>query len=430
MKIGVIGTGYVGLVTGTCFSDLEHEVICMDIIEEKINKLKKGILPIYEPGLEELVLKNSENGNLKFTTNLQEIVDHAQIIFMCLPTPPKADGSADLKYLLAASTSIAEIVQNPVIIVNKSTVPVGTADLVQEVFTKHGKNMAMVVSNPEFLREGSAVWDFKNPERVVVGTNNQEAVNIMHELYQTVVQDHEKIVFMDLKSSEMSKYAANSFLATKISFINEVANLCDKLGANVEKVAYSMGLDTRIGSKFLNAGIGYGGSCFPKDVSAMFETGKQYSCRLEILDAVMRVNEKQKSLFMEKIVSYYSEMSDLTLAVWGLAFKSNTDDLRESPAVEIIRRLLQFGVKIVAFDPQVSEKRDYIKDMDIKVVENKYHALDQADGLLILTEWLEFRDIDWAILSEKMTSKVIFDGKNLLELEQVPADFIYTSVGR
>ena len=432
MNITVIGTGYVGLVGGTCFAESGNNVLCVDNNQEKLDMLKAGNMPIYEPGLEVLFDRNIKEGRLKFTDSLEEAVNFAEIIFLALPTPPMEDGSADLQYVLNVASQIGPLMKEYKVIVNKSTVPVGTADLVTEAVSKNANAAFDVVSNPEFLREGAAVEDFMKPERVVIGSRSERARKAMEKLYKPFVMSGNPIIFMDERSSELTKYAANSFLATKISFMNEIALLCEKVGADVDMVRKGIGSDSRIGKRFLFAGAGYGGSCFPKDVSALYKTALLYDYRFNILKAVMEVNENQKELLVEKIISFYgNDLTGLTFGVWGLAFKPNTDDIREAPALVIIDQLTKLGAKVKGFDPEAMEQVRKYTDLKLELVENQYKALEGADALIIITEWNEFRNPDFEKIKSLLKSPVIFDGRNIFELEQMEAlNYYYNSIGR
>ncbi len=432
MKIAVIGTGYVGLVTGTCFAESGNDVICVDNNQEKLAQLRKEIVPIYEPGLETIFKRNIHEGRLSFTDNLEEAVDYAEIIFLALPTPPMEDGSADLKYVLGVASDIGKVMKSYKLLVNKSTVPVGTSDLVREAVAKETNLEFDVCSNPEFLREGYAVEDFMKPERVVVGTRSERAKDLMNQLYKPFLLSGNPLIFMHERSSELTKYAANSFLATKISFMNEIANLCEKVGANVDDVRRGIGSDTRIGKRFLFPGVGYGGSCFPKDVSALYKTSQQYKYDFKILGAVMQVNDTQKEVIVDKVQSHFgANLSGLTLAVWGLAFKPNTDDIREAPALVIIKKLIEAGAKVQCFDPEAMDNvRRYVKP-EVTYAANRYDALDGADALLIVTEWNEFRTIDFDKVKTLLKQPVIFDGRNIFSLEEMEnKGFHYHSIGR
>ncbi|MFK7921322.1 MAG: UDP-glucose/GDP-mannose dehydrogenase family protein [Bacteroidia bacterium] len=432
MKIAVIGTGYVGLVTGTCFAEAGNEVLCVDNDPRKLAMLKAGQVPIYEPGLEVLFERNIGEGRLHFTDDLAQAISFADIIFLALPTPPMEDGSADLQYVLGVAGQIGPMLDRYTIIVNKSTVPVGTADKVQAAIAAEAKVEFDVISNPEFLREGFAVEDFMKPERIVIGTRSAKAIEKMERLYKPFVLSGNPILFMDERSSELTKYAANSFLATKISFMNEIANLCEKVGANVDNVRRGMGTDSRIGARFLFPGVGYGGSCFPKDVSALFKTARQYDYDFSILDSVMAVNQRQKSVMVSKIVEQFGEdLSGKTFGVWGLAFKPNTDDIREAPALVIIEELLAKGAKIKAFDPEAMEAVQMYTKLDIDYAENAYSAAADVDALLIITEWSEFRSLDLNTVKASLRNQIIFDGRNIYEpADMEEAGFTYFSIGR
>ena len=399
MNITIIGTGYVGLVTGTCFSDMGNEVYCVDVLEEKIQSLKKGIVPIYEPGLEELIKRNYERGNLHFTTNLKEGLDNSELCFIAVGTPMGEDGSADLQYVRQVAKQIGQTIIHDIIVVDKSTVPVGTADevkaIIQEELDNRGKDYKVcVVSNPEFLKEGNAVNDFMHPDRIIVGTDSDYASDIMAMLYEPFTKNHERMIIMDIKSAEMTKYASNCMLANRISFMNEMANICDKLGANIDNVRKGMGSDSRIGSSFLYAGCGYGGSCFPKDVIAMIKTATDAGYDPVLLKSVEEVNNNQKQYLSNKIKSVLgNDLTGVTFAIWGLSFKPETDDMREAPSITIIKELLDAGAKINAYDPKSMDiaKEFYFKDLDINYCNNKYDAIEGADVLVIVTEWKEFR---------------------------------------
>ncbi|MFN0202973.1 MAG: UDP-glucose dehydrogenase family protein [Bacteroidia bacterium] len=432
MKVAVVGTGYVGLVTGTCFAESGNDVICVDNNQEKLAKLRKGEVPIYEPGLEVLFERNCRENRLSFTDDLASAVEFAEIVFLALPTPPTEDGSADLQYVLGVAGEIGKIITSYKVIVNKSTVPVGTADLVREAIAQHTSVEFDVCSNPEFLREGVAVEDFMKPERVVVGTSSARAKTVMERLYKPFVMSGNPVIFMDERSAEVTKYAANSFLATKISFMNEIANLCELVGANVDNVRRGIGSDSRIGKRFLFPGVGYGGSCFPKDVSALFKTSKQYQYDFKILDAVMKVNDIQKEVMLEKVHSRFGEdLSGLTFAIWGLAFKPNTDDIREAPALVIIKRLQAAGAKVVAFDPEAMEQVRKYSRLDITYAANRYEALNGADALIVVTEWSEFRTADFDKVKMSLKQPLIFDGRNIYDLDEMKErGFDYFSIGR
>lgn len=434
LKIAIVGTGYVGLVTGTCFAETGNSVICIDIDEDKVNKMQQGKVPIYEPDLEKLFQKNVEERRLYFTSSLKEGVKEAEIIFLALPTPPIKDGSADLSYILAVADNLGKLLKHYAIIVNKSTVPVGATELVREHIAKNANVEFDVVSNPEFLREGFAVSDFMKPDRVVVGVSSNRAKKKMEELYKPFVQQGNTVFFMDERSSEMTKYAANSFLATKISFMNEIANLCEKVGADVDAVRLGIGSDKRIGKRFLFPGIGYGGSCFPKDVKALQNTANKHDYDLTILSAVGAVNERQKQRLAQKISRYYNDkLEDKTFALWGLAFKPDTDDIREAPALAIIKTLTSAGAKIIAYDPKAMDNvRKHRGDNKyLGFVKNKYDALRGADALVIATEWNEFRTADLVKIKRLLKQSVIFDGRNLYDLDIMKKEgFYYESIGR
>lgn len=432
MKLAIVGTGYVGLVTGTCLADTGNTVICVDIDKEKVEKLKNNIMPIYEPDLDTYFERNVEEGRLSFTTNLEEAVNKSDIIFLALPTPPGEDGSADLSYILDVANQLGKIVKEYKVIVNKSTVPVGTADNVKEAISKNAKTEFDVVSNPEFLREGLAVDDFMKPDRIVIGTSSDRAKRIMEKLFAPFVRQGNPIVFMDERSSELTKYAANSYLATRITFMNEIANICEKVGADVDLVRIGMGNDTRIGKRFLFPGIGYGGSCFPKDVSALHKSAKDMDYNFQILDSVMRVNETQKTIIVPKIKKFFSNnLNGKKIAVWGLAFKPDTDDIREAPSLYIIERLLNEGAAVSVYDPEAMENTKKLLGDKIEFVSNHYEALTDADALVIATEWSVFRTPDFNKVAKNMKSKVIFDGRNLYDLKQMEElGFYYSSIGR
>jgi len=432
MKIAVIGTGYVGLVTGTCFAETGNTVTCVDINENKINKLIAGELPIYEPGLEKLFLRNQKEDRLHFTTSLQEGIANAQIIFLALPTPPGEDGSADLKYILGVAEELGKLITQYVVIIDKSTVPVGTAEKVEAAISKNAKTDFDVVSNPEFLREGVAVDDFMKPNRVIIGTTSEKAKQIVNDLYLPFVRQGNPIIYMDEKSAELTKYAANSFLAMKITFMNEIAQLCERMGADVDMVRKGIGSDERIGRRFLFPGIGYGGSCFPKDVQALAKSSKDVNYDFKILDAVMEINEKQKLHLLPKIKAYFNnELKGKKLALWGLAFKPNTDDIREAPALTMINELLSAGVQITAYDPEAMNNVKALLGDKINFAERQYDALVNADALLIATEWSEFRTPDFSNMISLLKNKVIFDGRNLFDLNKMQElGFHYESVGR
>ena len=432
MKVAIVGTGYVGLVTGTCLAETGNDVICVDIDKEKVKKLNNNIMPIYEPDLDTLFERNVKAGRLNFTTNLEEAAVKSDIIFLALPTPPGEDGSADLSYILGVADELGKIINEYKIIVNKSTVPVGTAEKVIAAISKNTNVEFDVVSNPEFLREGLAVDDFMKPDRIVIGTRSEKARKRMEELFSPFVRQGNPIIFMDERSSELTKYASNSYLATRITFMNEIANICDIIGANVDLVRIGMGSDTRIGKRFLFPGIGYGGSCFPKDVSALHKSAKEYGYDFKILDSVMDVNEKQKTIIVGKIKDYFkNNLKGKKIAIWGLAFKPDTDDIREAPSLYIIKKLLEEGASISAFDPEAMENVRKIFGDKIEFVKDHYEALKEADALVIATEWSLFRTPDFNKMSKYMKDKVIFDGRNLYDLNQIEElGFYYRSIGR
>jgi len=432
MKISVVGTGYVGLVTGTCLAETGNSVTCVDIDENKVSKLNGGKVPIYEPGLEKLFERNLKEERLFFTTLLAEGIKEAQIVFLALPTPPGEDGSADLRYVLGVAEEIGKLLTDYKIIINKSTVPVGTAEKVHEAIGKNYKGEYDVVSNPEFLREGVAVDDFMKPDRIVIGTQSEKAKKLLEQLYGPYVRQGNPIIFMDERSSELTKYAANSFLATKISFMNEVAQLCERLGADVDMVRRGIGSDDRIGRRFLFPGIGYGGSCFPKDVQALVHSSWEVGYDFRILDAVMDVNERQKVHLVSKIKNYFEDnLQGKHFALWGLAFKPNTDDIREAPALYIIDELLKAGATVTAYDPEAMENVRNILGDKISFSENQYDALKGSDALIIATEWNEFRTPDFLKIVSNMKRKVIFDGRNLFDIIAIrELGFYYESIGR
>jgi len=432
MKIAVVGTGYVGLVTGTCFSETGNKVTCVDIDKNKVDKLSNGQITIYEPGLEKIFLRNIKEGRLTFTTELEAAIEGAEIIFLALPTPPGADGSADLKYVLGVADHLGKILKDYKVIVNKSTVPVGTADKVSAAIAKNYKGEYDVVSNPEFLREGVAVDDFMKPDRVVVGTRSERAKKLMSDLYAPFVRQGNPVIFMDERSSELTKYAANSFLATKISFMNEVAQLCERMGADVDMVRRGIGSDDRIGKRFLFPGIGYGGSCFPKDVQALIMSSDEVKYDFEILKAVEKVNANQKLHLVEKIKSYFKgDLKGKHIALWGLAFKPNTDDIREAPALSIIDSLTTMGATIAAFDPEAMPNVKAQIGDKIAYASSQYEALSGADFLIIATEWSEFRTPDFERIEKEIKNKIIFDGRNLFEVSKMKElGYHYESIGR
>jgi UDPglucose 6-dehydrogenase len=432
MKISVVGTGYVGLVSGTCFSETGNYVTCVDIDPRKVEKLRSGQITIFEPGLEKLFLRNLKEGRLQFTTDLAEGVREADIIFLALPTPPGEDGSADLKYVLGVARDLGRILDRYVVIVDKSTVPVGTAEKVRAAVAENYAGEFDVVSNPEFLREGVAVDDFMKPDRVVVGTQSERARKLMSELYGPYLRSGNPVIFMDERSAELTKYAANSFLATKISFMNEVAQLCERLGADVDLVRRGIGSDERIGKRFLFPGIGYGGSCFPKDVQALVKSSSEVGYDFQILKSVMDVNERQKLHLMPSIRSYFGGgIAGRHFALWGLAFKPNTDDIREAPALYMIEAMLSEGATVACFDPEAMGNVRALYGDRIRFAENPYDALQEADALVIATEWNEFRTPDFLRIVKNLKNKVIFDGRNLFDVEAIQGlGFHYVSVGR
>lgn len=432
MKIAVVGTGYVGLVTGTCFSETGNKVTCIDIDQNKVNKLSKGEITIYEPGLEKIFLRNLREGRLTFTTNLAEGVKEAEIVFLALPTPPGEGGAADLRYVLGVAKDLGKIMTDYKVLVDKSTVPVGTAEKVHAAVAENYKGEFDVVSNPEFLREGVAVDDFMKPDRVVVGTRSERAKKLMSDLYAPFVRQGNPVIFMDEKSAELTKYTANSFLATKISFMNEIAQLCEKVGADVDMVRRGIGSDDRIGKRFLFPGIGYGGSCFPKDVQALIMSSEEVNYDFKILKAVEAVNEAQKLHLIPKIEKFFSgNLKGKHFALWGLAFKPNTDDIREAPALYVIDALLAAGATVTAYDPEAMlNVKNTIGDK-VKYAENQYDALEGADALVIATEWSEFRTPDFEMIEARLKNKVIFDGRNLFDVKFITSlGYHYESIGR
>lgn len=438
MKIAVIGTGYVGLVSGTCFAEVGNRVTCVDVNKEKIENLKKGIIPIYEPGLEAMVLSNIANKNLSFTTNIAQAIKQVEAVFIAVGTPMGEDGSADLQYVLSVAKSIGEAMEQRLIIVNKSTVPVGTADKIKEVIDlaleKRRVNIAFdMVSNPEFLKEGKAIQDFMKPDRVVIGAESSYAFEKMKALYSSFFLQHERFITMDIRSAEMTKYAANAMLATKISFMNEIANICERVGADVNKVRLGIGSDSRIGYSFIYPGCGYGGSCFPKDVLALKKLAEEVDYKAELIESVDNVNNRQKLLIAEKVIKKYGkDLTGRTFAIWGLAFKPETDDMREAPAIYIIKKLIAQGAQIKAYDPKATReaKTFYLKDHPIEYVESKYEALKGADALLLLTEWKEFRSPDFEEIGKLLKDRVIFDGRNQYNAFNLPSmGFEYIQIG-
>jgi len=432
MKIAVIGTGYVGLVTGTCFAETGNEVTCVDIDQRKVDMLNNGQITIYEPGLEKIFLRNLKEERLRFTSDLQSGIEGAQILFLALPTPPGEDGSADLKYVLGVAKALGKIISDYVVVVDKSTVPVGTAEKVTAAIAEHAKVEFDVVSNPEFLREGVAVEDFMKPDRVVIGCGSERAKKFMSELYAPFVRSGNPLIFMDVRSAELTKYAANAFLATKISFMNEISQLCERLDADVDMVRLGVGSDARIGKRFLFPGIGYGGSCFPKDVQALVKSSTEVDYDFQILNAVMDVNEKQKLHLMPKIKMHFNQdLKGKHFGLWGLAFKPNTDDIREAPALYMIDALLAAGATVTAFDPEAMANVKQVYGEKIKFADGQYEAIENADALIIATEWNEFRTPDFNKIGQLLKSKTIFDGRNLFDNASMEKlGYHYESIGR
>ena len=436
MNIAIVGTGYVGLVTGTCFAEIGVNVTCVDVMEEKIESLKKGIIPIYEPGLEDMVHRNFQAGRLRFTTDLAEVLDEVEVVFSAVGTPPDEDGSADLKYVLEVAHTIGRGINKYILVVTKSTVPVGTARkvkaVIQEELDKRGVEVGFdVASNPEFLKEGNAVDDFMKPDRVVVGVESEEARRLMEKLYKPFMMNNYRLIFTDIPSAEMIKYAANSMLATRISFMNDIANLCELVGADVNMVRKGIGADSRIGSKFLYPGCGYGGSCFPKDVKALIKTAEKNGYRMRVLEAVEEVNETQKTVLFHKLAKYYPDLSGKTIAIWGLAFKPETDDMREATALVMIGLLTRAGAKVRVYDPiampecrrRVGDRVEYARDM--------YDAVVDADALLLLTEWKEFRLPGWNVLKKLMKQCILIDGRNIYDAGELKEQgFVYECIGK
>ena len=435
MNIAIVGTGYVGLVSGTCFAEMGAHVTCVDVDTQKIQKLKDGIMPIYEPGLEELVKRNVEYGRLQFTTDLTEVLDDVEVVFSAVGTPPDEDGSADLKYVLAVAKQFGQNINKYTILVTKSTVPVGTAKKVkaaiQAELDKRGVNVPFdVASNPEFLKEGAAIKDFMSPDRVVVGTESEKAKEVMTRLYRPLMLQNFRVIFMDIPSAEMTKYAANAMLATRISFMNDIANLCERVGANVDSVRKGIGTDSRIGSKFLYAGCGYGGSCFPKDVKALVHTGLENDYHMEVIEAVERVNEKQKSIVYDKILKMAGTVKGKTIAIIGLSFKPETDDMREAPALVVIDKLLKDGATVRVFDPiAMDECKRRIGDV-VTYCENMYDAADGADVFALMTEWHQFRMPSWNVIKKVMAGNIVVDGRNIYDRHELEENgFVYTRIG-
>jgi len=440
MKLSVIGTGYVGLVSGVCFAEMGNNVICVDVDEKKINKLKKGIIPIYEPGLEPMVVRNYEKGNLRFTTGIKEAVEETDVIFIAVGTPMGEDGGADLQYVLAVAEDIGKYMNHPVIVVDKSTVPVGTADQVKTKINEVLKSRKVdidfdVVSNPEFLKEGAAIEDSMKPDRVIVGADNGKSMEIMKELYRPFTMNHERFIGMDIRSAEMTKYTANAMLATKISFMNEIANICELVGADVNNVRLGIGSDRRIGYYFIYPGTGYGGSCFPKDVRALIKTSQLNGYQPRLLEAVELVNDDQKLVLVKKVVKRFGEdLSGKTFAVWGLAFKPGTDDMRDAPAITIIKELVKRGAKIRAYDPKAVEQAQtcYLKDVEnIQYFDSKYDVLNNADALVLITEWKEFRSPDFGERKMRLSKPILFDGRNQYDAGRISdLGYDYYQVGK
>ena len=432
MKVCVIGTGYVGLVVGTCLAEMGNDVICVDNNEEKLEKLRNGVIPIYEPGLDELIKVNVSENRLTFSSDLKDAVEKSLVCFIAVGTPQGEDGSADLQYVCEVAESIGKSMNGYKVVVDKSTVPVGTADKVTEIIKKQTSFEFDVVSNPEFLKQGAAVDDFLKPDRVVIGSNNQRATEIMQELYAPFLRTGNPVIVMDVKSAEMTKYAANSFLAVKISYANEIANICEKVGADAEMVRIGMCADKRIGSQFLFPGLGYGGSCFPKDVKALLKTAKDNDCDTQMLEAAHNINQLQRQIFINKILNHFKgDIKGKTFAVWGLAFKPKTDDMREAPAITIINALLERGAKVQAYDPKAFELAHYYFKDSITYAKSSYEALEKADALLLLTEWNEFRRPDFDRVKELLATPVIFDGRNQYNSVRLrDRGFVYYSVGR
>jgi len=435
MRIGIIGAGYVGLVTGTCFAESGNEVFCMDINEKNVESLSKGICTIFEPQLQELMQKNIKEERLFFTTDLKDVVSKTNIIFLCLPTPPNEDGSADLSHVMDVSKQIAQLMTEPKIIVSKSTVPVGTCDKIKQIFKKYSKFKIDYASNPEFLKEGAAIPDFMSPDRVVIGCSSASAVEVLRELYSAFMRTSNRFIVMDEKSAEITKYASNSMLATRISFMNEVAFLCEKTGANIDSVRVGMGTDHRIGDKFLFAGIGYGGSCFPKDVKALISTGEEHGIDFKILKAVEEINNNQKLVILQKIKRHFGEkLNNKKFAVWGLSFKPRTDDIREAPAIALIEKLVEEGSKIYANDPvAMNNAKNYLskKSYKIKFFDNYYDTLKDADALILVTEWNEYRKPDFDKMKSLMKTPVIFDGRNIYNPQLLKSKkFVYYGIGK
>jgi UDPglucose 6-dehydrogenase len=437
MKISIVGTGYVGLVTGTCFADTGINVTCVDIDENKITKLKNGIIPIYEPGLDQLVAKNVSRGRLDFSTNLQEAIDKSEIVFIAVGTPPGEDGSADLRHVIAVSRQIGRFMTDYLVVVTKSTVPIGTAQKVkaaiqQELDARGSKLEFDVASNPEFLKEGNAIEDFLKPDRIVVGTESERAEKVLRKLYKPFLLNGHPILFMDIPSAEMTKYAANAMLATKISFINDMANLCELVGADISMVRQGIGSDSRIGNKFIYAGVGYGGSCFPKDVKAVIKTAELYGYNLRLMAAVEEVNESQKKVLLSKINDYFkNQLKGKTFAIWGLSFKPHTDDMREAPAIVIINGLLEAGAKVKAYDPVAMDEAKHFFGDKITYGIDPQDVLVDADALVLITEWPDFRQFNYQVAAKLLKQKVVFDGRNIYDMAEMNENgFDYYGIGR
>ena len=437
MKVGVIGSGYVGLVAAACFSEMGNTVICVDIDENKIESLKKGIIPIYEPGLDSLVINNSSKGRLIFSTNTNDVLSSSEVVFIAVGTPMGDDGSADLQYVLNVARSIGQNMSHHIVVVDKSTVPIGTADKVrktiQDELDKRDSELTFdVVSNPEFLKEGAAIKDFMHPDRVVVGSNNGESTNLMKRLYAPFTVSSNRFISMDIRSAEMTKYAANAMLATKISFINEISNICEKVGADVNQVRNGIGSDSRIGYKFIYPGCGYGGSCFPKDVKALINISKENNYLPKLISAVEDVNFNQKKILFKKVISHFGEnLKDKKIAIWGLSFKPETDDMREAPSIPLINSLIEAGAEVNAYDPQaINEAKFYLKGLDVKYFDNKYNALENVDALILVTEWKEFRSPDFKRILKLMNTNVFIDGRNQFNFHQMKEQgFNYSQIG-
>ena len=437
MKVGVIGSGYVGLVAAACFSEMGNTVMCVDIDENKIESLKKGIIPIYEPGLDSLVLNNSSKGRLIFSTDINDVLSSSEVVFIAVGTPMGDDGSADLQYVLNVARSIGQNMSHHIVVVDKSTVPIGTADKVrktiQDQLDKRDSELTFdVVSNPEFLKEGAAIKDFMHPDRVVVGSNNGESTNLMKRLYAPFTVSSNRFISMDIRSAEMTKYAANAMLATKISFINEISNICEKVGADVNQVRNGIGSDSRIGYKFIYPGCGYGGSCFPKDVKALINISKENNYLPKLISAVEDVNFNQKKILFKKVISHFGEnLKDKKIAIWGLSFKPETDDMREAPSIPLINSLIEAGAEVNAYDPQaINEAKFYLKGLDVKYFDNKYNALENVDALILVTEWKEFRSPDFKRILNLMNTNVFIDGRNQFNYNQMKEQgFNYSQIG-